>query len=71
MRCFCRRFIKRNLLKEPVFEQGDANWIEVLPTITKQYNYRVHFSTKRTPKQDSLQKNEGFGSKNLLDKRRN
>ena len=26
----------RNLLKRSVFEKGDANWIDVLPTITKQ-----------------------------------
>ena len=26
----------RDLLKLPVFERGDANWIDVLPTITKQ-----------------------------------
>ena len=38
----------RSLLKKPVFEKGDGNWIDVLPTITKQYNNRVHSSTKRT-----------------------
>ena len=60
----------RDLLKRIVFEHGDANWIDVLPTITKQYNNRVHSSTKLTPIQASLKKNEGFVYKNLLDKRR-
>ena len=60
----------RNLLKRPVFEKGDGNWIDVLPTITKQYNNRIHSSTKLTPIQASLKKNEGFVYKNLLDKRK-
>ena len=60
----------RDLLKKIVFEHGDANWIDVLPTITKQYNNRVHSSTKLTPIQSSLKKNEGFVYNNLLDKRK-
>ena len=28
----------RDLLKKPVFEKGDGNWINFLQTITKQYN---------------------------------
>ena len=28
----------RDLLKKIVFEKGDAKWMDVLPTITKQYN---------------------------------
>ena len=63
------RFI-RDLLKRIVFEQGDAKWIDVLSTITKQYNNRIHSSTKLTPIQASLKKNEGFAYKNLLDKRK-
>ena len=51
-------------------ERGDANWINVLPTKTKQYNNRVHTSTKLTPIHASLEKNEGFIYKNLLDKRK-
>ena len=42
----------------------------MLPTITKQYNTRVHTSTKLSPKDDSLKKNEGFVYKKLLDKRK-
>ena len=60
----------RNLLKRPVFEKGDGNWIDVLPKITKQYNNRIHSSIKLTPIQASLKKNEGYVYKNLLDKRK-
>ena len=60
----------RDLLKKIFFEHGDANWIDVLPTITKQYNNRIHSSTKLTPIQASLKKNEGFVYKSLLDKRK-
>ena len=58
----------RNLPKRSVFEKGDGNWVEVLPRITKQYNNRMHTSTKFTPIQASLIKNERFAFKNLLDK---
>ena len=60
----------RDLLKKIVFEHGDAKWIDVLPTITKQYNNRTHSSTKLSLKDASLKKNEGFVYKNLLDKRK-
>ena len=69
---FAERFNKsiRDLLKRPVFEKGDGNWIDVLQTITKQYNNRVHSSTKLTPIQASLKRNEGYVYKILLDKRK-
>ena len=69
---FAERFNRtiRDLLKKIVFEQGDANWIDVLPTITKQYNNRIHSSTKLSPKDASLKKNEGYVYKNLIDKRK-
>ena len=41
-----------------------------MQTITKQYNNRIHSSTKLTPIQASLKKNESFVYKNLLDKRK-
>ena len=68
---FAERFNRtiRDLLKKIVFERSDANWIDVLPTITKQYNNRIHSSTKLIPKDASLKKNEGFVYRNLLDKR--
>ena len=69
---FAERFNRtiKDLLKRPVFEKGVGNWIDILPTITKQYNNRVHSSTKLTPIQASLKKNEGFANKNLLHKRK-
>ena len=69
---FAERFNRtiRDLLKKIVFEHGNANWIDVLPKITKQYNNRIHSSTKSTPTQASLKKNEGYVYKNLLDKRK-
>ena len=69
---FAERFNRtiRGLIKRPVFEKSDANWIGVLPIITKQYNDRIHSSTKLTPIQASLKKNEGYVYKNLLDKRK-
>ena len=69
---FAERFNRtiRDLLKRPVFEKGDGNSIDVLPTITKQYTNRIHSSTKLTPIQASLKKNEGFAYKILLDKRK-
>ena len=68
---FAERFNRtiRDLLKKIVFERGDAKWIDILPTITKKYNNKVHSSTKLTPIQASLKKNEGFVYKNLIDKR--
>ena len=60
----------RDLLKKPVFEKSDGDWIDVLTTLTKQYNNRIHSSTKLTPIQASLKKNEGYVYKNLLDKRK-
>ena len=69
---FAERFNRtiRDLLKKIVFEQGDAKRIEMLLTITKQYNNRVHSSIKLSPIQASLKKNEGYVYKNLLDKRK-
>ena len=69
---FAERFNStiRDFLKKIVFEQGDAKWIDVLPTKTKQYNNRIHISTKLSPKDASLKKNEGFVYNNLLDKRK-
>ena len=69
---FAERFNRtiRDLLKKIVFEKGDGKWIDILPTITKQYNNRIHSSTKLSPKDASLKKNEGYVYKNLLDKRK-
>ena len=60
----------KDLLRKIAFEQGDAKRIDNLPTITKQYDNRIHTSTKLSPKDASLQKNEGLVYENLLDKRK-
>ena len=69
---FAERFNRtiRDLLKKIVSEQCDGKWIDVLPKITKQDNNRIHSLTKLTPIQASLEKNEGFVYKKLLDKRK-
>ena len=66
---FAERFNRtiRGLPKKIVFEQGDAKWIDILPTKTKQYNNRVINSTKLSPNDASSKKNEGYVHKNLLD----
>ena len=69
---FAERFNRtiRDLFKRPVFEKGDGNWIDILLTITKRYNNRIHSSTKLTPIEASVKKNEGYVYKNLLDERK-
>ena len=59
---FAERFNRtiRDQLRKIVFEQGDANWVDVLPRNTKQYSNRIHSSTKLTPIQACLKKNEGY-----------
>ena len=68
---FAERFNRtiRDLLERPVFEKGDGDWIDILSTLTNQYNNRIHSSTRLSPKDASLKKNEGIVYKNLLDKR--
>ena len=39
----------RDLPNEPVLEKCEANWIDVLATIMKQYNNTKHSSTKTAP----------------------
>ena len=69
---FAKRFNRttRDLFKKHVSEKDDGNRVDVLPTITKKYNNRIHSSTKLTPFQASLKKNEGFVYNNFLDKRK-
>ena len=69
---FAERFNRtfRDLLKRPVFERGDRNWIDILLPITKPYNNRLHSSIKITPTEASLKKNEGYVCQILLDKRK-
>ena len=69
---FAERFNKtiRNLLKKPVFEKGNANWVDELPKVIKKYNNTIHHSTKMTPIDASKKKNENEVFKNLQDKRK-
>ena len=46
----------RDLLKKIVFERGDAKWIDILSTKTKQFYNRIHSSTRMSPIQASLKK---------------
>ena len=57
-------------LKDLFFEKRDGKWTDILPTMTKHCNIRIHYSTMLTPIQASLKKNEGFANNILLDKRK-
>ena len=59
----------RNLLKKPVFEKGNANWISELPSVIKQYNNTTHHSIKMTPIQASKKSNQKLVYNNLKDDR--
>ena len=59
----------RNLLKKPVFEKGNADWLSELPSVIKKYNNTIHSSIKMTPNQASKKSNERKGYSNLKDKR--
>ena len=60
----------RDLLKRPLFEKFEINWIDVLSVIAKLKINRVHTYTRLTPIQASLKKNEGFVYQKVLDKRK-
>ena len=59
----------RSLLKKPVFEKGNADWISELPSVVKKYNNAIHHSIKMTPIQASKKANEKIVYSNLQDKR--
>ena len=58
----------RNLLKQPEFEKGNANWLNELPSVIKKYNNTIHNSIKMTPNQASKKSNEKVVYNNLHDK---
>ena len=60
----------RDRLKRPVFERRGANWVDILPTKSKQDDNRTHSSTKLSPIESFLKKNEKFIHQNLLGKRK-
>ena len=59
----------RSLLKKPVFEKGNANWLSELPSVIKQYNNTIRHSIKMTPNQASKKSNEKIAYSNLKDRR--
>ena len=59
----------RNLLKKPVFEKGNADWLSELPSVIKRYNSTIHSSTKMTPIQASKKSNEKIVYNNPKDNR--
>ena len=68
---FAERFKRtlRKLLKKPVFEKGNADWLSQLPSIVKQYNNTIHSSTVMAPLQASKKSNEKLVFNNLQDRR--
>ena len=64
------RFNRTILLKRPVFEKDDGNWLHVLSLIMTHYNNRTFTSTEIAPIQAILRSNEGYVDTNLLDKRK-
>ena len=59
----------RNLLKKPVFEKGNADWLSELPSVIKQYNNTIHHSIKMKPVDASKTSNEKMVFDNLRDDR--
>ena len=57
----------RNLLRKPVFEKGNADWLSELPSVVKKYNNTIHHSIKMTPVQASKKSNEKIVNNNLKD----
>ena len=59
----------RNLLKKPVFEKGNADWLSELPSVFERYNNTIHNSITMTPNQTSKKVKEKEVYSNLQDKR--
>ena len=47
-----------NLLRKPLFEKGNADWISELTSVIKKNNNTIHSSIKMTPEQTSEKTNE-------------
>ena len=60
----------RNLLKKPVFEKENADWVSELPSVIKQYNNTVHHSIKMKPIDASNKLNQKLVFNNLKDDRK-
>ena len=48
----------RNLLKNPIFLEGNADWLNELPSVFKKYKNTIHSSVKMSPNQASKKTNE-------------
>ena len=59
----------RNLLKKPVFEKRNADWLGEIPSVVKQKNNAMHHSIKLTPNQASKKSNDKLVYSNLQDRR--
>ena len=59
----------RNLLKKPVFEKENGDWLSDFPSIIKQYNNTVHQSIKMKPINASKKSNQKLVYNNLKDDR--
>ena len=68
---FAERFIrtKGNLLKNPVFEKGNADWLSEVPSVIKKYKNTIHNSTKMKPIDASKKLNDELVYSNLHDQR--
>ena len=67
----CDRVIRtlRNLLKKPVLQRGNADWLGELPSVIKKYNNTIQNSIKMTPIQASKKSNQKEVYSNLKDNR--
>ena len=59
----------RNLLKKPVFEKGNADWLSELSSVVNKYNNTIHHSIKMSPVQASKIVNEKLVYSNLQNRR--
>ena len=51
----------RKLLKKPIFEKSNADWLSELSSVIDKYNITINCSTKMTPTQASKKSNEKEG----------
>ena len=59
----------RSLLKKPVFEKGNADWLSEFSSVVNKYKNSIHHSIKMTPVQASKKSNEKLVYANLQDQR--
>ena len=59
---FAKKFIRRlrKLLEELVFQENSGNWKDEIKLLRQRQDKAKHFSSKLTPIQPSLEKNEGY-----------